>query len=40
MVQLSTEQRVFVATQFTLTLNVTAVENNLESDFQDEIQFH
>ena len=35
MVQLSTEQRVFVATP-----NVTAVENNLESYVQDEIQFH
>ena len=33
MVQLTTNQRTFVITQFTLTPNVTVVENNLESDF-------
>ena len=39
MVQLTTEQQVFVATQFTLTPNVIVMENNSESDFQNKIQF-
>ena len=39
MAQPNTEQRVFVVTQLTLTPNVTVVENNSESDFQNEIQF-
>ena len=40
MAELNTGQRVFVVAQLTLTPNVTVVENNLESDFQNEIQFH
>ena len=40
MAQPNTEQRVFVVTQLNLTPNVTVVENNSESDFQNEIQFH
>ena len=35
MVQLTTEQRVFVATQFTLIPNVTAVQNEFRIRFPD-----
>ena len=35
MVQLTTEQRVFVVTQFTLTPNVTAVQNAFRIRFPD-----
>lgn len=40
MVQVTTEQRVFVVPQSTQTPNVTAVVNHLESDFENEIKFH
>ena len=35
-----TEQRVFMVTQYTLTPNVTVVDNNLEPNLQTETQFH
>ena len=39
MVHLTTERRVFIAAQLTLTLDVTVVKNNLQSHFHNEIQF-
>ena len=33
----ATERQVFVVSQFALTPNVTVMENNLGSDFQNEI---